>query len=47
MKQPSGLPDKTRIVIAKEAVNNVIQTLKPDDRVSTHKLSTTFIAYVD
>ncbi|XP_052074760.1 VWFA and cache domain-containing protein 1-like [Mytilus californianus] len=33
MRQPSGVPAKTKIVIAKEAANNVLQTLKPNDRV--------------
>lgn len=34
MKQSSGVPLKAKFVIAKEAANNVIQTLKPNDRVS-------------
>ncbi|XP_052058299.1 VWFA and cache domain-containing protein 1-like isoform X2 [Mytilus californianus] len=33
MKQSSAVTPKTKIVIAKEAANNVIQTLKPNDRV--------------
>ncbi|CAG2222550.1 unnamed protein product [Mytilus edulis] len=33
MKQSSGVPLKAKFVIAKEAANNVIQTLKPNDRV--------------
>ncbi|CAC5376301.1 unnamed protein product [Mytilus coruscus] len=33
MVQPSGVYAKPKIVIAKEAVSNVIQTLKEDDRV--------------
>lgn len=33
MRQPSGVIDKTKIVIAKEAANNVLQTLKPNDRI--------------
>ncbi|XP_076108265.1 VWFA and cache domain-containing protein 1-like isoform X1 [Mytilus galloprovincialis] len=33
MKQPSGITAKTKMVIVKEAANNVIQTLKPNDRV--------------
>lgn len=36
MKQPSGITAKTKMVIVKEAANNVIQTLKPNDRVSMH-----------
>ncbi|CAG2225371.1 unnamed protein product [Mytilus edulis] len=33
MKQSSGITAKTKMVIVKEAENNVIQTLKPNDRV--------------
>ncbi|XP_063433766.1 VWFA and cache domain-containing protein 1-like [Mytilus trossulus] len=33
MRQSSAVTPKTKIVIAKEAANNVIQTLKPNDRV--------------
>ncbi|CAG2225375.1 unnamed protein product [Mytilus edulis] len=33
MSQPTGVMDKTKIVLAKGAANNVLQTLKPNDRV--------------
>ncbi|CAG2209075.1 unnamed protein product [Mytilus edulis] len=33
MRLPTGVAEKTKIVLVKEAANNVLQTLKPTDRI--------------
>ena len=36
MKDPSGIPNKSKFVVAKEAVRTVMEMLNPNDRVSVH-----------